>query len=54
MKIQPSNSWLEDRHKHPPRKDKKIKGSDFENHLKKAMGVELYNKFDIETNKEKK
>ena len=53
MKIQPSNSWLEDRHKHRPRKDKKIKGSDFEKHLKEAMGVSLYDKFRIER-KEKK
>ena len=53
MKIQPSNSWLEDRHKHPPRKDKKIKGSDFEKHLKEAMGIALYDKFRIERQEKK-
>ena len=54
MKIQPSHSWLEDRHRHPPRKDKKVKGSDFEKHLKEAMGIALYDKFRIGSNKEKK
>lgn len=54
MKIKPSTSWLEDRHKNPPRKDKKVKGQDFEKHLKEAMGVALYDKFRIENGKREK
>lgn len=53
MKIKPANSWLEDRHRHRPRKDKQPKGADFEKHLKEAMGVALYEKFRIEINKKK-
>ena len=45
MKIKPTNSWLEDRHRHQPRKEKKVKGKDFEKHLRAAMGVKLYEKF---------
>lgn len=54
MKIQGSNSWLENRHKHHPQKDKKPKGTDFDKHLKEAMGIALYDKFRIETDKRRK
>lgn len=54
MKIKPTTSWLEDRHRHRPRKEKKVKGKDFEKHLKEAMGVALYDKFRTEMSKEGK
>lgn len=51
MKIQSSNAWLEDRHKRHPKKEQKPKGKSFDKHLKEAMGVSLYEKFRIETDK---
>lgn len=51
MKIQNTNAWLEDRPKRHPKKEQKPKGKGFDKHLKEAMGVSLYEKFRIETDK---
>jgi hypothetical protein len=53
MKIERGSSWLEEK----PKKKYQApqpKGEDFESHLRKAMGVELYEKFRVSQKGKKK